>query len=117
LRFNIAVFAPFGFYIAAALRKTAPIKLILLPPLVSLALEIIQFILAVGRSDVTDLLMNTLGGWIGIAAFFVLAWLFRKRERVITLSVCILMTLFEVYMTVSFILTGQLNLGCMIIRL
>jgi glycopeptide antibiotics resistance protein len=117
LQFNIAVFAPFGFYVAASLRKLALPKLVLTTLLASLVLEIMQFVLAVGRSDVTDLLMNTFGGVVGIAAFYALAWFFRKRERVATLFACALMTLFEVYMTVSFIVLGQLNLGFMVIRL
>jgi glycopeptide antibiotics resistance protein len=117
LQFNIAVFMPLGFYIAAAMRKATPIKLVLMPLFVSLVLEILQFMLAIGRSDVTDLLMNTLGGWIGIAAFLVLARLFRKYKHIAALLVCILMTLFEVYMTVSFAFFGFLDLGYMIIRL
>ncbi|WP_052298614.1 VanZ family protein [Syntrophobotulus glycolicus] len=116
MQFNIAVFAPFGFYVAASLRKLSLPKLVLIIPLASLALEVVQFVLAVGRSDVTDLLMNTLGGIIGILAFLVLTRIFRKREQIVTLVVCALMTLFEVYMAVSFIFWGQLNLGFMIIR-
>jgi glycopeptide antibiotics resistance protein len=117
MQFNIAVFAPFGFYIAASLRKLALPKLVLITLLASLALEIIQFMFAAGRSDVTDLLMNTIGGIAGIVVFYALARLFGKREHIGTLVLCAMMTAFEVYMTVSFIVFGQLNLGFMVIRL
>jgi glycopeptide antibiotics resistance protein len=80
-------------------------------------LEVIQFALTIGRSDVTDLLMNTRGGIIGIAAFYVLSKLFGKNERRATFLACVLLTVFELYMTVSFIFFGQLNLGFMVIRL
>jgi glycopeptide antibiotics resistance protein len=117
LEFNIAVFMPFGFYLAAAIRKLTLPKLVLVTLAASLVLETIQFALAVGLSDVTDLLMNTIGGIIGVAAYFVLSKLLGKSGRKVTLAVCVLLTLLEVYMTISFILFGQLNIGFMIIRI
>ena len=117
MQFNIIVFAPFGFYLAAAKREYGLLKQILAILLVSLALEIAQFILTVGRSDITDLLMNTLGGIIGISAFYLLSKLFGKYERKATLVICVLLTLLLLYAAVSFILFGKLNIGFMIIRL
>jgi glycopeptide antibiotics resistance protein len=117
LQFNIAIFVPFGFYLAAAKPNLSLLKKILITLLTSFAFEVVQFALAIGRSDVTDLLMNTLGGIIGIAGFYLLARLFGKNERKATLVICVLLTLIELYMTVSFILWGQLNLGFMKIRL
>ncbi|MDR2501897.1 MAG: VanZ family protein [Oscillospiraceae bacterium] len=117
LEFNIAVFVPFGFYLAAAKHGLTFIKQILTTLLVSFAFEAIQLILAVGRSDVTDLLMNTLGGIVGIAAFYALSKLFGKHERKAALVICILLSLLELYMAVSFIMFGQLYIGGMIIRL
>ncbi|HKX84376.1 MAG TPA: VanZ family protein [Pyrinomonadaceae bacterium] len=35
----------------------------------SLAVEIIQFALAIGVTDITDIIMNTLGGFAGLAAY------------------------------------------------
>ena len=117
MQFNIAVFIPFGFYLAAAQQRLSPIKQALAILLTSVFFEVVQFILAIGRSDITDLLMNTLGGVIGISAFYMLSKLFGKNERKATLVICILLTLLELYMAVSFILFGQLNVGFMIIRL
>ena len=47
----------------------------------SLALEVLQYIFAIGRSDITDLLTNTCGGILGIVIYLVLAKLFRSRNR------------------------------------
>lgn len=117
LEFNIAVFIPFGFYLAAVTsRRGLPMKL-LVTLVVSLLLEFMQFVLAIGRSDVTDLMMNVVGGAIGIVAYYLFAWMLRKRERVPTLVVCLLLTLFEFYMTISFIFFGQLDIGFMIVKL
>jgi glycopeptide antibiotics resistance protein len=117
LEFNVAVFMPFGFCLAAVMRKLTLPKLVLATLTASLVLETIQFALAVGRSDVTDLLMNIIGGVIGIAAHLVLSKLSGKNERKVTLAACVPLTLLEVYMTISFILFGQLNIGFMIIRI
>ncbi|MDR3052672.1 MAG: VanZ family protein [Coriobacteriales bacterium] len=117
MQFNIAVFMPLGFYLAAYRPKLKCIQLVGVTLLVSLALEVLQFALAIGRSDITDLLMNTLGGSIGIVAFYGLSKLLGRHERPATLVVCVLLTLLELYMTVSFVAFGQLNLGFMIIRL
>lgn len=117
MQFNIAVFIPFGFYLSAAKEELKLMKQIMKAFLFSLALEVMQFILAIGRSDITDLLMNTLGGFIGIAALYVCSKLFGNYRRQAALVTCVMLTLLEVYMAVSFILFGQLNLGYMIIRL
>lgn len=71
---NILVFVPFGLYVSmlknnwSFLKKVAPIAS------VSLLYEVLQFIFAVGASDITDFIGNTLGGIIGIAIYIV----FRK---------------------------------------
>ena len=68
---NILVFVPFGLYVSmlksnwSFLKKVAPIAS------VSLLYEVVQFIFAVGASDLTDLIGNTLGGIIGIAIYIV----------------------------------------------
>jgi glycopeptide antibiotics resistance protein len=117
LQFNIAVFIPFGFFLSACSSKPKFLRLIVTTLLLSFAFEGIQFALAIGRSDITDLLMNTLGGLIGIAAFYVLSKLFERNGQRVIFIVCILLTLLMLYMTVSFIFFGQVNLGFMIIRL
>ncbi len=76
---NIAVFIPFGVYMAMIftkwgfLKKTAPIFG------VSLLYEILQYVFAVGASDITDLLGNTLGGIIGIALYYILQKMFKEK--------------------------------------
>ena len=37
---------------------------------ISLAVEVLQFVLAIGATDITDLMGNTLGEVIGIGAFY-----------------------------------------------
>ena len=47
----------------------------------SLLLETAQYILAVGRSDITDLLTNTTGGLLGIALYGIMVRLLKNRAR------------------------------------
>ncbi len=76
---NVAVFVPFGVYLCMLggqgdwLKKAVPVLG------VSLAYEAAQYILAVGGSDVTDLLLNTAGGILGFALFGVLQKLLKGR--------------------------------------
>lgn len=117
MQFNLAVFIPFGFFLSAVKPKRTKVWLIFTTLLASFVLEIVQYILAIGRSDVTDLLLNTLGGIVGIGTFYALKRLFGRHERKATLVICILLTLLELYMTVSFIFVGQLYIGFMMIKL
>ena len=46
---------------------------------VSLFYEVMQYVLAIGGSDITDLIGNTLGGVAGIGVFAVLYQLFGRK--------------------------------------
>jgi glycopeptide antibiotics resistance protein len=117
LQFNVAIFMPFGFYLAAWVREWSFARKVLCTLLVSLALEVAQFALAIGRSDVTDLLMNVIGGVVGIAAFTLLSLLFHGNVPKMALTGCLILTAFTVYMVVSFAFFGVLNLGYMMVRI
>lgn len=78
---NVAIFAPLGIYLC--MLKHEPkfsIKLMFILG-TSLTLEVFQYILAIGRSDITDLLTNTCGGLLGIVIYSILVKLFRSRKR------------------------------------
>lgn len=76
---NIFAFVPFGVYISILkekwnfLQKTLPIFLI------SFAYETTQYILAVGVSDITDLIGNTCGGMAGILIYWLLSKLLKDN--------------------------------------
>ena len=69
---NAAFFAPLGVYVSALTNWTAGERLLVLAG-VSLTLEVAQFALGMGVSDVTDVLANTAGGGIGTGLHAVLA--------------------------------------------
>ena len=51
---------------------------------VSVAVEIIQGVFAVGASDIDDVILNCVGGLIGMLAFWLLSAILRERSRVRT---------------------------------
>ncbi len=84
---NVMFFIPLGVYFKM-LRFTNA-KAILFGMTFSLSLEILQFILAVGATDITDIITNTTGTAIGVGIYSLLALVFRKREKLDKL-LCIL---------------------------
>ena len=66
---NIVAFIPFGVMLGVNFKQLAFRYKIALIFAFSLAVEITQYVLAIGVTDITDLIMNTLGGFIGLAAY------------------------------------------------
>lgn len=62
---NVAIFIPIGLYIELLSSGTRRKKFLMIA-LVTLTLEVIQYIFAVGTSDIMDVINNFLGGAIGI---------------------------------------------------
>ena len=76
---NFIVFIPVGLYIGMMMPKSSPLRKI--APIFGLSLlyEVIQFIYAIGASDITDLIMNTLGGAAGIFLVFLITKLLKEK--------------------------------------
>ncbi|MGP4069996.1 VanZ family protein [Halobacillus sp. B29] len=66
---NILLFTPFGFFLAvksASLNKKFMGRVVLAGAMLSLFVEVIQFIFPMGRSaDIDDVILNTVGAWFG----------------------------------------------------
>lgn len=63
---NMLIFIPFGVYISILKYEWSFAKKAVSCLLLSLTFETLQFIFAIGASDITDLIGNTSGGVIGI---------------------------------------------------
>lgn len=64
---NLVLFIPFGIYLGLLAPSRPWWKSAGVLTLASLALEVTQYVLAVGRSDITDVIVNTVGGLAGLA--------------------------------------------------
>ena len=116
MQFNILLFVPFGFLLSALKKRWLPRQIFAVIS-TSVFLEVAQYVLAVGRSDSTDILLNTLGGVIGIGIYFLLAKFFGKHSCAAVATSCVLIAAFEVYVSVSFILFGAVHLGFMMFKI
>lgn len=98
---NVIAFIPLGCYISMLKTDLSFTKKILPIFGVSLLFEITQFIFALGASDITDLINNTLGGVIGILIYFILTKIFKsdlKLNKVINIfaslgTICLVLLL------------------------
>jgi glycopeptide antibiotics resistance protein len=72
IRDNILIFLPFGIYICMFKSKLSFAKMLTMIIGISLSFEVLQFIFALGRTDITDVINNTLGGIIGIGIYTLL---------------------------------------------
>lgn len=78
--YNILVFVPLGVYLSMLKPEWSFPKKALITFCISLLFEVLQFAFAIGASDITDVIGNTLGAIIGFAVFHVLKTIFRKKS-------------------------------------
>ena len=115
--FNFVLFVPLGFYIAAIAKKRSIIKQVFMILAVSLVFEIVQYTLAIGSSDTTDVILDTLGGGVGIFGLFLLKKLFGMHTNKAVLIVNGIITAVVLYCSVSFLVFGMLYIGRVMFRL
>lgn len=78
--YNVLAFVPLGVYVNLYKPDWTFWKRVLPCFAVSFLFETIQFVFALGVSDITDLITNTLGGIIGILLFLLAQKLFRQKS-------------------------------------
>jgi len=66
---NVLTFIPFGLLLGVNFKKTGLWRLLLVVVGFSLVVETLQFVLAIGTTDATDLVTNTLGGLLGLVLY------------------------------------------------
>ncbi|MFY0758859.1 VanZ family protein [Metabacillus dongyingensis] len=79
--YNVLSFIPFGIYISMLKPNWSFLKKIAVIAGVSLLFEVLQFIFAIGASDITDFMGNTLGGMIGVGFYIVFCKLFSTKAN------------------------------------
>jgi len=75
------IFVPMGIYLQMLLPRTKLYVKFMLIAGTSFLLETMQYILAVGCSDITDVLTNTAGGLLGLAVYSMAARLIGNRIK------------------------------------
>lgn len=76
---NIIIFLPLGSYSGILFNRWFYTQKIFLFFSISLIFEALQFILKIGAFDITDIITNTFGGFVGLSIWLVIEKLFGKR--------------------------------------
>lgn len=103
---NVIIFVPFGIYMKMLKTDGTFFKNILTFLCVSLLFEIVQYAFAIGRSDITDIIENTLGGCIGVFVYNIFLWIFKEKVNKIF---GILASIGTIFMLLLLIVTILLN--------
>ena len=90
---NLVLFVPFGVYLALLAPSWPRWRSAGVVAVASALLEAAQYVLAVGRSDVTDVVVNTAGGLAGLVVLGVARRLLRARTSGVLVVACALGTL------------------------
>lgn len=110
VRDNVLIFIPFGVLLSMLASKMKwPNKFLIILG-ASLALETMQFVLAIGAADSTDLITNSSGGVIGMGLYALLLSVVKdkqKIDRVIAVGAGILAVLFLGLMAVLLLANGS----------
>ncbi len=81
---NIGLFIPLGIYLQLLKKDKRIFVSIFFVIIISLSVEIIQFVLAIGAADIDDILLNCAGGIIGILFYRLLSILIKNDDKIRT---------------------------------
>lgn len=90
---NLYIFIPFGLYLSMLMGNGAFLRKTLTIAIVSAAFECVQYLLAIGASDITDIIANTLGGITGIVIYAVLSSVFKTKTNRILNGLALVITI------------------------
>lgn len=100
---NLVLFVPFGLYLGLIAASWPWWKVTGVAAVASFALEVAQYLLAVGSSDVTDVVANTAGGLAGIGVLALARRMLRDRTAPVMVRVCSIGTVFALLAIAVFV--------------
>ena len=104
--YNILAFVPLGVYISIIRKDWSLWKKVIVVFGLSLLFEITQYIFAIGGSDITDLITNTLGGVMGIGVYSLIRRVFKEKSICIINVIGIVIELCAICMLVLLVLAN-----------
>lgn len=93
---NLLLFVPFGVYLGLLARSWSWWKVTGTVAGASLFLEVSQYILGVGRSDITDVVVNAAGGLIGYGLLILVHRRLKGKTQTFMTRVCLVGTVLAV---------------------
>ncbi|PJI85730.1 VanZ family protein [Luteimicrobium subarcticum] len=109
---NVLLFVPFGLYLGLLGSRIRWGRACRAVAAASAGLEVAEYVLAVGRSDVTDVVTNTLGGVAGLVVVAVVRRAVPGRAERALARVCAATTVIAIVAVAAFVAApGQLHNG------
>ena len=103
---NVLLFVPFGLYLGLLVPSWPRWRSVGVIAATSLALESAQYVLAVGVSDITDVISNSTGGVVGLGLVAAARRCFRARTTAVMKTICSIGTVVIVLASATFVASG-----------
>ena len=102
--YNVVIFVPLGLLLGVNLKVTDIRRKLTYICALTLGVEITQYAFAIGRTDITDVIANTLGGLIGLLLYDAVKRHIqsKKLDRFIVVAGAVLLILFFLLRTLVF---------------
>lgn len=100
---NLVLFVPFGVYLGLLVPSWAWWQRLGVIVGTSLMFEVTQYVLAIGRSDLSDVMSNTAGGLIGLGLLALARHRFGSRTAMVMTRICGVGTVILVFAAVAFV--------------
>jgi hypothetical protein len=107
---NVLLFVPFGVYLRLLAPSATWWRLAGTMAAVSLSLEVGQYVLSVGRSDISDVVANTAGGLLGLGAVQAVQVAVGDRGRAVMVKGCVGLTVASIA-AVGVVLASPIRYG------
>lgn len=79
---NILIFIPMGIYLSLFKKDKRLLGNLIILVLISTIVELIQWILGIGVLDIDDVILNSIGGWLGILIYKILCFILHDEKKV-----------------------------------
>lgn len=107
---NFVLFVPFGIYLCLLAPSWPWQQAACAIAGASLILEVAQYVLAVGSSDITDLIVNTAGGLVGIGLLNLARRRLQTRTTIVMTRLCLIGTVLAL-LAIGIFITSDLRYG------
>jgi glycopeptide antibiotics resistance protein len=97
---NLLLFVPFGVYLGMIASSWRWWRVAGVIAATSVALEVTQYVLAIGSSDITDVIVNTTGGLVGLAFLYVARRRLGPRTSTMIVRLCAIGTALAVILSI-----------------
>jgi glycopeptide antibiotics resistance protein len=99
--YNTLFFIPFGIYMSLLRPEWSVISKIKPIFLTSLAFEVIQYIFGIGATDISDLILNTFGGILGLGLFYVIEKILQDKSHILINSLALIVMILLIVIRLS----------------